>query len=243
MKKKVGILGKGKWGTILKKNIKKNFELIFFKGKNFNIKDTEQVDWVILAVPTDKSFYILKKLIKKKKNIFAEKPLTDSFDKTKKIYLLYKKQNANIYCSDIENFKKKKITIKKKNWIVRKKYSNEKGNIVFRLVYHDIYLLYFHFKDDPLVKIKIFKYDKSSLNFRIITKKTYEFNFLYSLSSSRNIHSINNVNFISKTNYIEKMFNLVLNNKVDFNQNKKMTMLTSKIVEKILNKIKLFKKC
>ena len=90
-KSKVGLIGVGKWGSILKKKLKKNSNLLFSANSkaNYNSK-LKSVDWVFIATPDKTHFQIAKKIIKKI-NIFCEKPLTLNHKKSKFLFNLSKK--------------------------------------------------------------------------------------------------------------------------------------------------------
>ena len=74
-------------------------------------------------------------------NIFCEKPLALSYKNTKDLIKISKKNNTKLYIDDIEIFKKK-IRNKKKNFIIRNKFSNyDFKQTLFALAYHDFYIL------------------------------------------------------------------------------------------------------
>jgi predicted dehydrogenase len=62
------------------------------------------VDAIIIATPTSTHFDIIKKIGKKVKNIFVEKPLAQNFSETKKIINLVKKNKINLRVGFIERF-------------------------------------------------------------------------------------------------------------------------------------------
>ena len=68
MKKKVILIGRGKWGKILKEKLKKLSILVSFCGKNFKKKKYDKVDWAFIATPDKTHKEIIEFLIKKKKD-------------------------------------------------------------------------------------------------------------------------------------------------------------------------------
>jgi predicted dehydrogenase len=64
----------------------------------------KEVDAVIIATPTSTHFDIIKKIGKKVKNIFVEKPLAQNFSEAKKIISLVKKNKINLRVGFIERF-------------------------------------------------------------------------------------------------------------------------------------------
>ena len=145
---------------------------------------------------------------------------------------LQKKKNCRLYVSDLENYKEKKIYLKKENFIVRKKYSNIKVDIINRLVYHDFTYLYKFLKNTKYVHLKIINKKKGLLSFsmKFDNKK---FLFIYSLNSKIKKHTFNNISLISKENNLKKMINKIILDKVNFNENRKISLFSNKLTQKI----------
>jgi predicted dehydrogenase len=82
---------------------KKNHNKSFLFTKNpFSL--LKEVDAVIIATPTSTHFDIIKKIGKKVKNIFVEKPLAQNFSEVKKIINFVKKNKINLRVGFIERF-------------------------------------------------------------------------------------------------------------------------------------------
>ena len=116
---RLGIIGLGKMGKshlnilsflnsaevvfISDLDVKKYKNNKFFFTKNpFTL--LKEVDAVIIATPTFTHFDIIKKLGKKVKNIFVEKPLAQNFSEVKKIINFVKKNKINLRVGFIERF-------------------------------------------------------------------------------------------------------------------------------------------
>ena len=116
---RLGIIGLGKMGKnhlnilsflnsaevvfISDLDVKKYKNNKFFFTKNpFTL--LKEVDAVIIATPTFTHFDIIKKLGKKVKNIFVEKPLAQNFSEIKKIINFVKKNKINLRVGFIERF-------------------------------------------------------------------------------------------------------------------------------------------
>ena len=82
-----------------KKNNNKNF---LFTKNPFSL--LKEVDAVIIATTTSTHFDIIKKIGKKVKNIFVEKPLAQNFSEVKKIINFVKKNKINLRVGFIERF-------------------------------------------------------------------------------------------------------------------------------------------
>jgi predicted dehydrogenase len=81
---------------------KKNNKNFLFTKNPFSL--LKEVDAVIIATPTFTHFDIIKKLGKKVKNIFVEKPLAQNFSEVKKIINFVKKNKTNLRVGFIERF-------------------------------------------------------------------------------------------------------------------------------------------
>jgi len=116
---RLGIIGLGKMGNshlnilsflnsaevvfVSDLDVKKyNNNKFFFTKNPFSL--LKEVDAVIIATPTFTHFDIIKKLGKKVKNIFVEKPLAQNFSKVKKIINFVKKNKINLRVGFIERF-------------------------------------------------------------------------------------------------------------------------------------------
>jgi predicted dehydrogenase len=107
----IGNMGKNHLDVVSKfKNItikfiydKKKLRKQPYYVKNFNSL-LDKTDIVIIATPTSTHFDIIKKIGKKVKNIFVEKPLVKNFFQTKKIISFAKKNKINIKVGYIERF-------------------------------------------------------------------------------------------------------------------------------------------
>ena len=98
---------------------------------------------MIVATPNHTHYEIVKKCLEKKINVFCEKPLATDYNKCLELFNLAKKNNKKLYVDDIENFKNLKIKFSKNNTIVRKKDGGGRvEELLFRLAYHDFYLIY-----------------------------------------------------------------------------------------------------
>ena len=230
-KKKVALIGKGKWGTILKKKLNKISKLVYVLGKNYKKKNYDNIKWVFIATPDITHEKIINFFLKKKINIFCEKPLVRSYNKAITILNKSNKINKKIYISDVLIYLKKKIHLKKNNIILRSKKGNYNLNeILYRLAYHDFYFCYKYLKRG---KIKIFKKYKSGKLELIIKNKYSYFNFIYDLRKNRKQHLYNNENISNKQDPLKNMLITILYRKPNFTENHKRNLFALKLIEKI----------
>ena len=235
--KSTGLVGRGKWGKILQKKISSISKLHFTansKSKYFNKLD--KIDWIFIATPDNTHFKIVNKCIEKKINIFCEKPLTKTYIQSLRLFRKAEKNRILLYVDEVQSFLKKKLKIKKYNYITRqKKGFGDPKDLLFRFAYHDFYYLYEKVKKAKISNIKILNI-KDYLEFKIdFGKKT--FHFYYSLNSEKRIHSFNSINLLTKKDVLSKMIKDVLNEKVDFNNNKNKSLFANKLIDRIIKKI------
>jgi|TARA_B110000967_G_scaffold41907_1_gene41816 hypothetical protein len=235
--KSTGLVGKGKWGKILQEKINANSKLCFTANSRSKYFDKlDEIDWVFIATPDSTHYKIVNKCIEKKINIFCEKPLTKTYSQSLRLFEKAKKNKILLYVDEIQSFLNKKIELKKKNYIIRrKKGTGDPKSLLFRFAYHDFYFLYDKLKKEKINNIKIINV-KDNLEFEIIFgKKT--FSFYYDLNVEKKIHKFNSVNLITKKDILSKMIKDVLNEKVNFENNKNKSLFANKIIDKIIKKL------
>lgn len=232
MKKNVVIIGKGKWGNILKKNLIKLSNVKAHISREYETQNYKNIDWVFIATPNHTHEKIINHFKNFKLNVFCEKPLVESSELAKKIYKKYKKTSNKLYVSDLLCFKKKKIKLKKNNLIIRSKNANYGlRKILFNLAYHDFYFLFNILKKEKY-KIKL-NYKKRDLKIELICKNKI-FLLKYDLKSKIKKHKFNNINMVKNDNPLMNMLLKLLNNKVNYKLNKDRSNFAIKLVEKII---------
>ena len=234
---KVVLIGFGKWGKVLFKNLKKiTKELIIIKKKNL-IKLNQNINWAIVSTQDQKHYKIVKKYLENNINVFCEKPITRNESQTKELYKIAEKKNIYL----IENqyyfffFKKFKFFKKKVNTITREK-SDKKikiKEILYRLTYHDLLLLYPYIKDKKKAKINFIEFNNNKLIFIIYFDQKLVINFNYNLNNQNKIHKINNDLLKTNKNILLEYIKNVFAKKVDYRENK----LRSLYIINLLNKI------
>jgi len=237
---KIGLIGNGKWGKILHKNLKKNYEVKFVCNSKDNYESKlKDVDWVVIATPDDTHFKIVRNCILARKNVFCEKPLTPTYEQSKILFRFAKMYNVKLYVNDIQNYRQYDYTLIENNLIERRKGGGGNiANILYRLTYHDIYTIYKHIKYSEIESIKPIDL-KNKLHFKI-NFNDINIEFLYDLNATNKEHHINGNNLISEDNILPLMFDKVFSQDVDFKYNEEISLYTNKLIDKI-NK-KLFKK-
>ena len=232
-KKKIIIIGRGKWGKILRKKLVKVSFIAAQCGRNYKLARYENIDWVFIATPNNTHFKIINFLWKKKVNIFCEKPLLENSIKAQKLFDKFKKDSRKLYVSDLLYYIKNKIKFKKDNKIIRSKKANYSlKQILFQLSYHDFYFLYDHLKNTKILIKKIYKKNKLILE---ISNKKYKFKLIYDLKTTYKAHKYNNRDIVNNDDPLKTMLTKLLNNKVNFNLNEKRSMFANKLIDRVLN--------
>jgi predicted dehydrogenase len=151
LKKKISIIG---FGYNTKKNIipaierSKNLEIdrIFIKKKKFkkknlekynfqhisNLKNINKNSWFYISTPISSHYNIIKKLINLNANIICEKPLTNSYSKTKILLNLLKKK-SKIKLIEVEMYKFHKLYIYFKKFIKKHIKNITQVNFIFKI--------------------------------------------------------------------------------------------------------------
>ena len=229
----VCVIGLGNWGKKVLNSIKKikNIKSIqIVKNRRDRTKvNLNNLNWVFVTTPTNNHYSTVKKYLKKKVNVFCEKPLTNSIIKDKELFRLASKNKRKLYVSDVENFKNIKIKLKNKNVVLRSKFSNDKKNIVERLAYHDFTYLYKFLRKKKISNIKINKNRPGELNISLMIAKKY-FQMSYNLNSKNRVHSFNGINLIKRKDYLKIMIEKVIKNKVNFNLNKELSLFANSAI-------------
>ena len=180
-----------------------------------------------------------KFFLKKRINVFCEKPLTTNVNDAKKLIRLSKKLKTKLYIDDIDIYKKKKIRLNKNfNSIIRtKKDTGSAKSLLHRLAYHDFYLLskFINIKNIKEINIKI---KAKILKITIVLKDKLIFNFLYSVNSKFKKHLINNTDFNKfKKNPIKDMLKSVLYKNISFKRNNEDALKCILLIDMIKKKI------
>ena len=105
------LVGKGLWGKKLHNNLKKlgNVKKIVRTKDDYKNINLKNIDWVVIASPNKYHYSHVKYFLGKKMNVFSEKPLALSYQYTKDLIKISKKNDTKLYIDDIEIFKKKKM--------------------------------------------------------------------------------------------------------------------------------------
>ncbi len=243
MKINVGLIGRGKWGRIIKKKLTLLSNLKFVIGKNFNFVNEikkKEVKWVFVATPNKTHFKIVKKCLQAGVNVFCEKPLSESVSETKYLINLAKRKKVKLFISDLYDFYSNKMKQNKKNiFVYRSKLVKKSDNEFFyRFMYHDISILYKTLKKYKSFKSFLEKNNKNKIFFiKIEFKNKQMVKFSYNLKSTKKIHFINGSKISSRKDVLRDMINKVLKNDIDFKKNNNKALFIINFLNKIQKKL------
>ena len=240
------LIGNGYWGSIVKSKLEKLTDLIYIANSKDNIDEILSrfdIDYVFVCTPTNTHYEIVKKCIFYHKNIFCEKPFTGNFNMAKELYEMSEKNNVNLFVDNIFLYRNEFIEIKNKNFTKIKFIWNKfedyfKENLFNTLLYHDIYLLLTLSNNGWNVKYcDIFDHKLSLL----LTNNNLNSEFIYNRSyigkkEKKLLLDETVVDFSEPLNDpLSEIINHLKNNNIDFNENKKITLNTINLLNKIQN--------
>lgn len=232
----VCLIGLGNWGKRLLsslKGLKKIKNITVIKNRKDRTKiNYKTIEWAFISVNTTKHYNVVKKLLNNKVNVFCEKPLTNNLKQDIELFKIAKINRCKLYVSDIENFKNKKLTIKKENFIIRQKFSKDKSDIANRLAYHDFTYLFKYLRNKKEKKFRVIKKKLGEIKFSLEFDNK-KFSFDYSLNSKSKKHTFNNIDLTTKKNVLRKMILKIINNKINFTKNANISIFSNKLTKKI----------
>jgi hypothetical protein len=239
------LIGNGYWGSIVKEKLEKQTDLIGVLNSKDNIDSflKKEVDYIFVCTPTKTHYEIVKKCIENHKNVFCEKPFTGNFFKAKELYKISEKNNTKLFVDNIFLYRNELINIESNNFkkikFLWNKFENlYKEDLFTTLLYHDLYLLLNIAKNTWDVDyLEIFE-DKLNLKLK---NKNLKAEFIYDRNyigkKEKKIFIDDKlIDFSNPSNdpLSEIIDNLIKNN-INFNENKKITLKTIKLLNKIQN--------
>ena len=245
---KIGLIGYGYWGKILLPRLKKFGKVEFICTSKDTYEDKlKNVDWVVVATPSQTHYQIVKNCLNNGVNVFCEKSLTLDYAQSLELYEIAKQNNAKLYVNDVFMFRKQIDEIKKSieftktfdvKWL--KKGRSDYGKFImsnlYNLAWHDFYILYNIIGDEVYdiesTEIK----DHLSFSLKIKDKKI---NFLYDRLQNQNHHSINKIDLMHNgddSDALNLMFDYVFNNN-DYSENRNHSLFAAKLIDELREKL------
>ena len=245
---KIGLIGYGYWGKILLPRLKKFGKVEFICTSKDTYEDKlKNVDWVVVATPSQTHYQIVKNCLNNGVNVFCEKSLTLDYAQSLELYEIAKQNNAKLYVNDVFMFRKQIDEIKKSieftktfdvKWL--KKGRSDYGKFImsnlYNLAWHDFYILYNIIGDEVYDIESIEIKDHLSFSLKIKDKKI---NFLYDRLQNQNHHSINKIDLMHNgddSDALNLMFDYVFNNN-DYSENRNHSLFAAKLIDELREKL------
>jgi hypothetical protein len=247
---KIGLIGYGYWGKILYSKLKRFGDVVFVCTSKDNYLDKLQyVDWVFVATTNQTHYDIVKNCIQSGKNVFCEKPLAPTYTQSLELCELAKKNNVKLFVDEVFWYRSELIDIHrflshnpkhiKCIWekYGRSDYRNYVPASFHNLMYHDLYLLYYHLKDKKLKSIDVIDKD-NKLHFNAKFDNVVV-EFLYDRKNkNKDRHEISGVNLKRNSqDALSHMIKQVLQGSVIFEYNQDRALFVSKLIDDFKSKI------
>jgi len=237
-----GLIGYGKWGQVIYSKLAIISKIVFiYRNSDDWHKELPKVDWVFVVTPDKTHFDIVAKCLSHGRNVFCEKPLSLSLSQSSKLYEIADRYNVKLYVDDVQNYNNKSYSLRKNNYIERKKFSLEHydtKDLLYRLAYHDIYMIYDQVKDSKINNIQV-KNIKKCLNFSIDFNEVF-IEFMYDVEFMGNKTDTLNGDSVlagSGVDPLMKMIVEVITYRANFVKNKEIALFTNNLIERVNEKI------
>lgn len=223
-KPKVSLIGKGKWGRVLERNL---LEIV-----QEELVKPEEADWVVISTPNDLHYDQVAYWLNRRKNVFCEKPLSLTCESANSLFLLADVIGVKLYVDDVFRWRDDVNSMKSAFNFKWSKSNNL--NFIDRLAYHHFYIWTEGMED---VEIQDIQQSSTEDKFYIILENGKHGTFDYS-KSAETIHKINGqILEKPKNNPLKDMLSSVIYNK-EFYQpnlrgNKQSTLNATKISEAV----------
>jgi hypothetical protein len=221
MKTKVHIIGNGKWGSVLKKNIE---PMVSFVEPN-------EADWIIISTPNDLHYEQTKYWLSQSKNVFCEKPLTLSYDSAVQLYEIADSFKVKLYVDDVFTWRDDYPIYDDMNYFVWTKPNQKDYNYLDRLAYHHFYM----WVEDTDFEIKSIEGQLDDFKIELEDGRVGEFKYGY---SKEKLHYVNETDMISYIGSpIETMFDFIFSNRINYEYNRKVSLNAIRLSQKVRDTI------
>lgn len=242
------LIGNGYWGSIVKQKLENQTDLldVITSKDNIDYVLKKDIDYVFVCTPTNTHYEIVKKCLIENKNVFCEKPFTGNFLKAKELYEMSKKNDTKLFVDNIFLYRNEYINIKNKNFeriefLWNKFEEFFKEDLFTTLLYHDLYLLVNLSKNKWDIDFCKVSEDKLNLTLKSNNLKA-QFNYNRNFLGKKEKKIFIDDNLIDFSNPINDPLSEIIenlkNNTIDFNKNKKITLKTIDLLNKIQNEYK-----
>ena len=218
---KVHIIGSGKWGNVLKKNIENLVEFV----------EPNDADWIIISTPNDLHYEQTKYWLTQGKNVFCEKPLTISYDNAVELFEIADTFQTKLFVDDVFCWRDDYVIYDDVNHFVWTKPNQKDYNYLDRLAYHHFYM----WVQDSDFEVESIEGHLDDFKIKLEDGRVAEFKYGY---SSERLHFVNETDLINfGGNPLEIMFEFLFDDKVDYNYNRKVSLNAIRLSQKVRDTI------
>ena len=218
---KVHIIGSGKWGNVLKKNIENLVEFV----------EPNDADWIIISTPNDLHYEQTKYWLTQGKNVFCEKPLTISYDNAVELFEIADTFQTKLFVDDVFCWRDDYVIYDDVNHFVWTKPNQKDYNYLDRLAYHHFYM----WVRDSDFEVESIEGHLDDFKIQLEDGRVAEFKYGY---SSEPLHFVNETDLINfGGNPLEIMFEFLFDDKVDYSYNRKVSLNAIRLSQKVRDTI------
>jgi hypothetical protein len=230
---RVGIIGTGYFGKKIHASLKSLCDIKFFTGTDMNV--SSDIDWVVIASSNNSHYELVKDYIAKGVNVFVEKPMTLSYEKSKELVELSKSTGVKLYIDDVFLYNPIVQLIPTYNlnsirfeW---NKYGSFNDSIFNNLTYHDIYTA-LHLGYDLSGDIE-FKTNRINEKEFSIGAVEFYYNRLSDTKLKQCIGNGYTFNFNTNLDLLNSMLHNVFLENVDFERNNELALKTNMVLDRL----------
>ena len=244
--KRVGLIGHGYWGKILHQKLKYLSDIKFICTSEDEYESKlKDVEWVFVATTNESHYEIVKDCILAEKNVFCEKPLTMTYEKSLELVELANSKDVKLFIDEVFWYRSELIDVHKllshSPKHIKCVWSKNDGaphtESFYDLMYHDLYLLQIYLQNKSVSSVK--EIDLSNKIHLLVNFDDIEVEFLYDRYSEENTHYISGVNLTRTTeDALAKMIKQVLQGSVIFEYNQTRGLFANKMIDDIKKSIK-----
>lgn len=242
---KYGLIGHGYWGRIIEAKLTEHIHLsLIANSKTLYDNMLSELDWVFIATPVKTHYDIVKRCLLSQCNVFCEKPLTLSYQKSKELFSIAREHNVKLFVDNIFLKRTEIQKIKPQKNIKQLSFTwdhpSANGDWYDALVYHDIYLVN-HILNNTEYTFKNIQV-KRTTNKLTITFTINDINviLLYNKQCTKKSKMIMindktiNLNNAQNDPLEEIISDIIYDQPIDYEYNKNITLLTEKYLEQIM---------
>jgi len=243
MSARVGIVGRGYFGTRIVAALGDDYDVRFVTGRELQIDF--DIDWAIIASPSDSHYELVRLFLTHDVNVFCEKPLALDYAESCELVELANARGRHLYVDDVFRYRDVFRELKRPapgamtfdiEWLKQGSFS---GDICHGLIYHDLYMLIDLLGD---VEIEHYRSDLNQLNRKRFSFESEGMSFRFNYDRAAGVVSKSwrvgsaLVDFSRPdNNALTEMLNAVLSGEADYGRNNDLALRTHELLGRLLS--------